>query len=80
MSVNDNEFLRFERFMITTGPDLPVYFMNGEDIKSGLYLGTLKGNVGAQNYFLGNIANSYDTVAITSKPFGTDFATSNLKS
>jgi hypothetical protein len=41
--------------MITNGPDLHVYFTNGEDIKSGMDLGTLKGNVGAQNYFLGNI-------------------------
>lgn len=80
LSVNDNEFLRFEHFMITNGPDLHVYFATGEDIKSGMGLGTLKGNVGAQNYFLGNIANNYDTVVIASKPFGTIFATSNLKS
>jgi hypothetical protein len=38
------------------------------------------GNAGSQNYFLGNIANNYDTVVIASKPFGTVFATSNLKS
>ena len=66
--------------MITNGPHLHVYFTNGEDIKSGMDLGTLKGNVGAQNYFLGNIANNYDTVVIASKPFGIVFATSNLKS
>jgi hypothetical protein len=41
-----------------------IYFTNGEDIKSGMDLGTLKGNVGAQNYFLGNIANNYVTVVI----------------
>ena len=80
LSVNDNEFLRFEHFNITNGPELHVYFATGEDIKSGMDLGTLKGNVGAQNYFLGNIANNYDTVVIASKPFGTIFATSNLKS
>jgi hypothetical protein len=80
LSVNDNEFLRFENFMITNGPDLHVYFTNGRDIKSGMDLGALKGNVGAQNYFLGGIANKYDTIVIASKPFGTVFASSSLKS
>jgi hypothetical protein len=80
LSVNDNEFLRFESFMITNGPDLHVYFTNGMDIKSGMDLGALKGNVGAQNYFLGGIANKYDTIVIASKPFNTVFASSTLKS
>ena len=62
------------------GPDLHVYFTNGQDINSGMDLGVLKGNMGAQNYFLGGIADKYDTIVIASKPFGTIFATSNLKS
>jgi len=49
------------------------------DIKSGMDLGALKGNIGAQNYFLGGIANKYDTIVIASKPFGTVFASSTLK-
>lgn len=80
LSVNDNEFLRFENFKVTNGPELHVYFTTGQDINSGMDLGTLKGNIGAQNYFLGGIANKYDTVVIASKPFGTIFATSNLGS
>lgn len=80
LSVNDNQFLRFENFKITNGPDLHVYFTNGKDIKSGMDLGSLKGNIGAQNYFLGDIANKYDTVLIASKPFNTIFAVSSLKS
>lgn len=80
LSVNDNQFLRFENFKITNGPDLHVYFTNGIDIKSGMDLGSLKGNIGAQNYFLGDIANKYDTVVIASKPFGIIFASSSLKS
>jgi len=80
LSVNDNEFLRFENFMITNGPDLHVFFTNGMDIKSGMDLGALKGNIGAQNYFLRGIANKYDTIVIASKPFGTVFASSTLKS
>ena len=77
LSVNDNQFLRFENFKIT---DLHVYFTNDMDIKSGMDLGSLKGNIGAQNYFLGDVANKYDTVVIASKPFGTIFASSFLKS
>jgi hypothetical protein len=80
LSVNDNQFLRFENFKITNGPDLHVYFTNGIDIKSGMDLGSLKGNIGAQNYFLGDVANKYDTVVIASKPFGIIFASSFLKS
>jgi len=80
LSVNDNQFLRFENFKITNGPDLHVYFTNDMDIKSGMDLGSLKGNIGAQNYFLGDVANKYDTVVIASKPFGTIFASSVLKS
>jgi hypothetical protein len=80
LSVNDKQFLRFEHFNITNGPDLHVYFTSGEDIQSGKDLGALKGNVGPQNYFLGDFANQYDTVLIASKPFNTIFASSNLKS
>lgn len=80
LSVNDNQFLRFENFKITNGPDLHVYFTNGKNIKSGMDLGSLKGNIGAQNYFLGDVANKYDTVVIASKPFGIIFASSFLKS
>ena len=80
LSVNDNQFLRFENFKVTNGPDLHVYFTNGQDINSGMDLGMLKGNMGAQNYFLGGIADKYDTIVIASKPFGTIFATSNLMS
>jgi hypothetical protein len=80
LSVNDNQFLRFENFKIINGPDLHVYFTNGIDIKSGMDLGSLKGNIGAQNYFLGDVANKYDTVVIASKPFGIIFASSFLKS
>lgn len=80
LSVNNNEFLRFEHFNITNGPDLHVYFTNGKDIQSGKDLGALKGNIGPQNYFLGDFANQYDTVLIASKPFNTIFASSILKS
>ena len=69
LSVNDNEFLRFEYFNITNGPELHVYFTNKGDLVNSKDLGILKGNIGPQNYFLGNIADQYDTVVIASKPF-----------
>ena len=42
-------------------------------------LGMLKGNIGPQNYFLGDIANQYDTVVIASKPFKMVYAKAMLE-
>ena len=80
LSVNDNEFLRFEHFKITNGPELHVYFTNKGDLANSKDLGILKGNIGPQNYFLGNIANQYDTVVIASKPFKMVYAKAMLES
>jgi len=79
LSVGDNEFLRFERFNITNGPELHVYFTNKGDLANSKDLGTLKGNIGPQNYFLGNTANQYDTVVIASKPFKMVYAKAMLE-
>ena len=79
LSVNDNEFLRFEHFIITNGPELHVYFTSKGDLVNSKDLGILKGNIGPQNYFLGNIANQYDTVVIASKPFKMVYAKAILE-
>ena len=79
LSVNDNEFLRFEHFNITNGPELHVYFTSKGDLVNSKDLGILKGNIGPQNYFLGNIANQYDTVVIASKPFKMVYAKAILE-
>lgn len=79
LSVNDMEFLRFERFNITNGPDLHVYFTNKGDLVNSEDLGILKGNIGPQNYFLGNNSNEYDTVVIASKPFKMVYAKAILE-
>lgn len=79
LSVNDNEFLRFEHFNLTNGPELHVYFTNKGDLVNSKDLGILKGNIGAQNYFLGDIANQYDTVVIASKPFKMVYAKAMLE-
>jgi hypothetical protein len=79
LSVNDIEFLRFEHFNITNGPELHVYFTNNGDLVNSKDLGILKGNIGPQNYFLGDIANQYDTVVIASKPFKMVYAQASLE-
>jgi len=79
LSVNDNEFLRFEHFNITNGPELHVYFTNKGDLSNSKDLGILKGNIGPQNYFLGNTADQYDTVVIASKPFKMVYAKAMLE-
>lgn len=79
LSVNDIEFLRFEHFNITNGPELHVYFTNKGDLVDSKDLGILKGNIGPQNYFLGDIADQYDTVVIASKPFKTTYAKAMLE-
>jgi hypothetical protein len=79
LSVNENEFLRFERFNITNGPDLHVYFTNRGDLVDSKDLGILKGNVGPQNYFIGEAADQYDTVVIASKPFKMTYAQAILE-
>lgn len=79
LSVNDIEFLRFEHFNLTNGPELHVYFTNKGDLVNSKDLGILKGNIGPQNYFLGNIANQYDTVVIASKPFKLVYAKAMLE-
>jgi hypothetical protein len=79
LSVNDIEFLRFERFNITNGPELHVYFTNKGNLVDSKDLGILKGNIGPQNYFLGNVANQYDTVVIASKPFKMVYAKAMLE-
>ena len=79
LSVNDNQFLRFEHFNITNGPELHVYFTNKGDLANSKDLGMLKGNIGPQNYFLGNTANDYDTVVIASKPLKVVYAKAMLE-
>ena len=79
LSINDIEFLRFEHFNITNGPELHVYFTNKGGLVDSKDLGILKGNIGPQNYFLGNIANQYDTIVIASKPFKMVYAEAMLE-
>jgi len=80
LSVNGNEYLRFEEFMVINGPDLRVYLTSGGDVQNGVHLGKLKGSKGDQNYSLVGIDTSkYDTVVIFCQPFQVVFATAALR-
>ena len=74
LQVGEQQFLRFENFEVTNGPDLRVYITQGGDVKQGIHLEKLKGSKGAQNYLLEDIDTSvYDTVVIYCQPFGVYF-------
>lgn len=79
ITVGDKQYLRFENFEVTNGPDLRVYLTNGGDVKTGLHLEKLKGSRGDQNYSLANIdAAKYDTVVVYCQPFGVHFGQAKL--
>lgn len=79
LQVGGQQFLRFENFEVTNGPDLRVYVTQGGDVKQGIQLDKLKGSKGAQNYVLEDIDTSvYDTVVIYCQPFGVYFGEAKL--
>ncbi|MEQ9619009.1 MAG: DM13 domain-containing protein [Deltaproteobacteria bacterium] len=81
--------LRFTDFAVSNGPDVHVYLVSAEDPKdskevkeSDIYeLGSIKGNVGNQNYGLGPDVelSKYKSVVIWCKRFGVNFAVATLK-
>ena len=84
----DEIALRFEDFNVTNGPDLHVILTKhpapasrsdvGEDY---IDLGSLKGNMGNQNYTIpaGTDLSQYQSVVIYCVPFHVIFATATLK-
>jgi len=84
---NGEEFIiRFEDFRVTNGPDLRVFLSKeANPISSGetgeyIEIGSLKGNVGNQNYVLpeGVDSSEYSSVIIYCKPFGVMFAAAQI--
>ena len=79
IQVNDMNFLRFENFQVTNGPDLRVYITPDGDVKNGIHLEKLKGSKGDQNYSLDGVdVGVYDTVVIYCQPFGVYFGQAEL--
>jgi len=79
IQTNDMNFLRFENFQVTNGPDLRVYITPDGDVKNGIHLEKLKGSKGDQNYSLDGVdVGVYDTVVIYCQPFGVYFGQAEL--
>ena len=81
--------LRFEDFRVTNGPQLHVLLVNHADpasradIEEGYVdLGSIKGNVGSQNYEIAadTAIDSVNSIVIYCKPFHVVFATAPLSS
>jgi hypothetical protein len=81
-----SKILRFEDFEVTNGPDLHVLLVpnsdpaNRDDITGYLDLGSLKGNIGDQNYDLPADfdTSKYASVAIYCQPFHVIFSVASL--
>jgi hypothetical protein len=74
--------LTFTRFDVDPGPDVDVYLVagDGSDVSDRVELGSLKGNVGDQQYEIPDDANlnRYRTVVLWCKPFTVRIAVAQL--
>lgn len=80
--------LRFTNFKTSNGPDVHVYMVAAEDAKDSasvlragfIDLGTIKGNMGDQNYMLGPDVDlsKYRAVSVWCKRFSVNFGTAPL--
>ncbi len=74
LDVAGTQYLRFENFEVTNGPDLRVYLTQDGDVKQGIHIDKLKGNRGSQNYQITEIdTDTYNTVVVYCQPFGAYF-------
>lgn len=79
ISAGGSEYLRFEDFEVTNGPDLRVYLTKGGDVGGGVHVAKLKGSRGDQNYDITGLgAAEYDTAVVYCQPFGVHFARAAL--
>lgn len=80
LSLDDTQFLRLEDFKATNGPDLHVYLATDEKATDYVDLGSLKANIGNQNYQIpeGTDLSKYDTALVWCKQFSVLFGHANL--
>jgi hypothetical protein len=81
--------LRFTNFSTSNGPDVHVYMVASDDAKDAatvekagfVDLGVIKGNIGDQNYALGNDLDlsKYRAVSIWCKRFSVNFGAAALR-
>jgi hypothetical protein len=82
--------LRFTDFSTSNGPDVHVYMVAADDAKDSasvlragfIDLGTIKGNMGDQNYTLGPDVDlsKYRAVSVWCKRFSVNFGAARLMS
>jgi hypothetical protein len=85
---NGTHILRFTNFKTSNGPDVHVYMVAAGDAKDNatvlragfIDLGTIKGNIGDQNYTLGPDVDlsKYRAVSVWCKRFGVNFGAAPL--
>jgi len=85
---NGSRVLRFTKFKTSNGPDVHVYMVATDDAKDSatvqraevIDLGTIKGNIGDQNYTLGPDVDlsKYRAVSVWCKRFSVNFGTAAL--
>jgi hypothetical protein len=75
-----SQYVRFENFKSTNGPDLYVYLATDDQATDFVSLGLLKGNVGNQNYEIpeGVDLSKYNKVLIWCKAFSILFGSAEL--
>ncbi|MGA9543755.1 MAG: DM13 domain-containing protein [Candidatus Sulfotelmatobacter sp.] len=84
-----DRFLRFTNFETSNGPDVHVYMVASDDARDSatvkqsdvVDLGTIKGNIGDQNYALSHDMDlsKYRTVSIWCKRFSVNFGAAPLR-
>jgi Electron transfer DM13 len=86
---NGDRILRFTNFSTSNGPNVHVYLVAADDANDSatvkradsIDLGTIKGNIGDQNYALGTDLDlsKYRTVSIWCKRFAVNFGAAPLR-
>jgi len=80
LSIDDTQYLRFENFKSTNGPDLYVYLSTDEQASDYVSLGKLKANMGNQNYEIPSDVDlaKYSKVLIWCQAFSVLFGSAEL--
>lgn len=80
-SQNGKNYLRFENFEATNGPDLYVYLSTAKNNDDYVSLGKLKGNIGDQNYELPENVDlkKYNNVLIWCQRFSVLFGSAEIE-
>lgn len=82
LKVGDKTYIRFEEdFKVTNGPDLFVYLGKNGQYDASANLGSLRGNIGSQNYEIPSEVDlsKYDSVWVWCRAFRVAFGVADFK-